>query len=677
MVKIPPFDVEQWMDKYETTPGVLNIAETCCASVSVDDLRGFNKREDAPQPLDLSRKMTYGVILGSAELRQNITNLYRTEGDVEGISNSSVVVTQGAIAANHLVFYSLVGPGDHVISVFPTYQQLYAVPESLGAEVSLWRLKAEDEFVPDVQTLRELIKSNTKMIVINNPNNPTGAVIPIETLKKIAEVAREHDIILFSDEVYRPLFHSVEADKIPPSALSLGWDKTVVTSSMSKAWALAGIRLGWVASRDSSIIEKVAVARDYTTISVSQLDDQVARYALSDDVRPQLIERNINLARRNLALLDQFVQNHSDVVSWVKPTAGTTAFIQFRKAGQPVEDEHFCLDVLNETKVMFLPGRKCFGHGKGFEGSSDSQDAEPPNVPELLHYQNIGNDWKRPQTTTQLAGSGCSRDIVHPAASAGRTTMAQHDPLKTLQRSAFPQTSLKDPTKHTTRNKTPRKSMLRVALHKCADPVRLSCQVVPPDVSLAVACLPGPRAPVWPDFADAAGHTFRISPDAFCKRRSAANSGMKKPSEKEHRRRTPVCYGLYKISFAYDAQDVVCLSTISSINISIDISFQHQSTKNYTKKDMSAPLSRAAGQLMAKRLFSSTARTNSVHASASSELRALFKKSTTESQPTDWGRILRARGSTAVLYFSGMATVLGWPLAAAWALDGKMGSGIF
>ncbi|KAK9779790.1 hypothetical protein AB5N19_08126 [Seiridium cardinale] len=92
---------------------------------------------------------------------------------------------------------------------------------------------------------------------------------------------------------------------------------------------------------------------------------------------------------------------------------------------------------------------------------------------------------------------------------------------------------------------------------------------------------------------------------------------------------------------------------------------------------MSAPLSRAAGQLMAKRLFSSTARTNSVHASASSELRALFKKSATESQPTDWGRILRARGSTAVIYFSGMATVLGWPLAAAWALDGKMGSGIF
>lgn len=163
MVKIPPFDVEQWMDKYETIPGVLNIAETCCASVSVDDLRALSKSQDARSPLDLSRKLTYGAILGSDELRQNIVELYGTEGATKGMSRSSVVVTQGAISANHLVFYSLIGPGDHVISIFPTYQQLYAVPESLGAEVSLWKLKAEDDFLPDVTELQRLIKSNTKV----------------------------------------------------------------------------------------------------------------------------------------------------------------------------------------------------------------------------------------------------------------------------------------------------------------------------------------------------------------------------------------------------------------------------------------------------------------------------------------------------------------------------------
>jgi aspartate/methionine/tyrosine aminotransferase len=206
------------------------------------------------------------------------------------------------------------------------------------------------------------------MIVINNPNNPTGATIPTEVLQEIAEVARKHDIVLFVDEVYRPLFHGLDADQAPLSALSLGWEKTVVTSSMSKAWALAGIRVGWIASRDPSIIDKVALVRDYTTISVSQLDDQVARYALSDDVRPQLIERNIDLARKNLALLEGFVREHSDVISWVKPTAGTVAFLQFKKAGQPIEDEQFCKDVLNNTKVMLLPGCKCFGHGNAFKG---------------------------------------------------------------------------------------------------------------------------------------------------------------------------------------------------------------------------------------------------------------------------------------------------------------------
>lgn len=215
-----------------------------------------------------------------------------------------------------------------------------------------------------------VVLTGAQMIIINNPNNPTGVTIPTEVLQQTVEVAREHGIILFADEVYRPLYHSLgEGTAAPPSALSFGYEKTVVTSSMSKAWALAGIRVGWVASRDAGIIEKVAVARDYTTISVSQLDDQVARYALGPDVRPQLIARNLALARQNLAILDEFVRGHADWVTWVKPTAGTTAFVRFsRKGGQPVDDERFCVDVLEKTKVMFLPGGKCFGHGKGFHG---------------------------------------------------------------------------------------------------------------------------------------------------------------------------------------------------------------------------------------------------------------------------------------------------------------------
>lgn len=147
------------MDSYETTPNVLNIAETCAESVSIDQLVQLSEDKTTGSPLQTSTVLTYGAIRGSSTLRQRIASLY--EG--ERLSADSVLITQGAIAANFLVFYGLVGPGDHVICVYPTYQQLFSVPESLGAEVSLWRLRPENGFVPDVDELETLVKANTKV----------------------------------------------------------------------------------------------------------------------------------------------------------------------------------------------------------------------------------------------------------------------------------------------------------------------------------------------------------------------------------------------------------------------------------------------------------------------------------------------------------------------------------
>lgn len=141
---------------------------------------------------------------------------------------------------------------------------------------------------------------------------------------------------------------------------------------MSKAFALAGLRLGWIASRSPSLLRAIASARDYTAISVSQLDDQVASYALGPTVLPALLERNLNLARTNLGLLADFVEGkYSKVCSWVRPTAGTTALVQFRnmrERGVPVDDAALVLDVLEKTKVLFMPGSPCFGLGTDFTG---------------------------------------------------------------------------------------------------------------------------------------------------------------------------------------------------------------------------------------------------------------------------------------------------------------------
>lgn len=390
MVRLEPFEVERWMDTYEVTPGVLNVAETCVSSISVDELVRLSTDKQASSPIDTSIKLTYGAILGSEVLRELVADAV-SGGTAVPLGSDDIIITQGAISANFLALYSLVGQGDHVICVYPTYQQLYSVPESLGAEVSLWRLRESNGYVPDIKELDELVKENTKasnnlhnpnppcdtylqfqwqMIIINNPNNPTGVPIPTKVLTELAEFAKKRDIILFSDEVYRPLFHAGIKNNpdMPPTAAALGYDKVIVTGSMSKAYALAGIRVGWVVSRDKKIIEILASARDYTTISVSQLDDQVARFALSPAVRAPLLERNISLANHNAMILGAFVQSHSSVCSWLAPTAGTTAFIQFRNGGKPVDDAAFCRDLLKKTKVLLVAGSLCFGQGQDFSG---------------------------------------------------------------------------------------------------------------------------------------------------------------------------------------------------------------------------------------------------------------------------------------------------------------------
>lgn len=356
------------MDKYETTPNVLNIAETCAASISVDELVALCENKNAPGPIDTSVALTYGEIRGSHKLRQRLADLYSARV-ASPLSADNVLITPGAISANFLVLYKLIGPSDHVICMYPTYQQLYSVPASLGAEVSLWKLRREKNYIPDVAELEKLVKPNTKLIIINNPNNPTGVTIPKSVLLNIIAFARERDITILSDEVYRPLFHGISPmdAEYPPSLISMGYEKTIVTGSMSKAYALAGIRIGWAASRSPEIIEALASARDYTTISVSQLDDQVASYALSESVLHALLGRNIGLAKTNVALVEKFVNDHSSVCSWIKPTGGTTAFIQFKKKGEPVDDVAFCLDVLAKTKAMMLPGSRCFGHEEGFD----------------------------------------------------------------------------------------------------------------------------------------------------------------------------------------------------------------------------------------------------------------------------------------------------------------------
>ena len=264
-------------------------------------------------------------------------------------SRPRVVAAQGAIGANFLVFFTLVEPGDRVIAVHPTYQQLYEVPRALGATVDLLRLRPDNGYLPDLDELRGLARGRVKLIVLNNPNNPTGALMPEAVLREIVAIADAAGAYVLCDEVYRDLLQAGVA--AAPAVVDL-YDRGISTGSMSKVFSLAGLRLGWIAAAEP-VIAACLRRRDYTTISCGMLDDALAVRALErhDDI----MRRNLAIVRGNLAILDGWVAEQPHV-DYVKPDAGTTALLRY---DLPVPSVRLCEGLMRETGTLLTPG-SCF-----------------------------------------------------------------------------------------------------------------------------------------------------------------------------------------------------------------------------------------------------------------------------------------------------------------------------
>jgi aspartate/methionine/tyrosine aminotransferase len=339
-MKIRDFAVEIWMNRWETECE-LNLAETCVDSLTIAELLSLSgtSPEAALEEL-LKLKLTYGAIEGSERLRRAIASLY----EKQAIEN--VVVAHGAAGANALVYETLVEPGDHTISVTPIYQQHISIPESYGARVSLLKLRAEDGFLPDLDALRRLVTPKTKLIAINNPNNPTGALMDKACLQHIAEIARGCGAWVVCDEVYRGT--DQEGDGTTASMADL-YEKGISTGSMSKTFSLAGLRLGWIVGPDE-LRRRVSIHRDYNTISVGRLNDHFATMALEH--RDKVLARNRQVTRTNLAILAEWVAREPHI-DWVKPKSGTTAFLKYDLA---IPSEAFCLRLLQRKGVLLTPG---------------------------------------------------------------------------------------------------------------------------------------------------------------------------------------------------------------------------------------------------------------------------------------------------------------------------------
>jgi aspartate/methionine/tyrosine aminotransferase len=358
-MNIKSFKVERWLNTYESDADY-EMAETDVKPFTLKELLELGDFKKLEEQL-LSIKLGYNnPTSGSDKLKETVASLYQHNARIE-----NVLITTGAIEADYHVTNSLANQGDTVIAQFPAYQALYSTAEARGAKIKYWRMKPENEYKPDINELKRLIDEKTKLIVLNIPNNPTGAVISEVQLKTILKWAEEQDFYVLCDEVY----HELELIKgvVPPYGRSLS-KKAISVGSMSKAYGLSGLRLGWIVG-PKGIVQKCWEGKDYTTISNAPLSDFLAIFALIN--REKIMHRNLTIARKNFKTLLEWFKEHEYFFDYIMPEVGVLCFPKLRNI--PLTSEELCKIIFTEKKLLLVPG-ECFdmpGHLRiGFGGDS-------------------------------------------------------------------------------------------------------------------------------------------------------------------------------------------------------------------------------------------------------------------------------------------------------------------
>lgn len=343
-MKIRPFQIERFFARYEFNAPYL-LSSSDCEALTIQGL--LSMEEGAAEQFQ-QHWLGYTESQGSPELRQAITTQYQS------ISIEQILVHAGAEEAIFTFMNAVLEKNDHIIVHFPCYQSLFEIANAIGCEVTLWETHAEDGWELDLESLQHSIKANTRAIIVNCPHNPTGYLMSKAKQQQIIEIAREHQCIIFSDEVYRGLEQN--QDETLPAACDL-YEHAVSLGVMSKTFGLPGLRIGWIATRDPQIYASMAAFKDYLTICNSAPSEFLATVALHN--ASTIIARNKAIIEENMRLLTTFFAAYSHLFSWVAPRAGSIAFprIQFEQ-----DIEHFCTDLVQKQGVLLLPGT-CYDFG--------------------------------------------------------------------------------------------------------------------------------------------------------------------------------------------------------------------------------------------------------------------------------------------------------------------------
>jgi aspartate/methionine/tyrosine aminotransferase len=337
LMHLPPFKLERYFAKYEFNTEFL-LCSSDCESMSVGDLLALE-----PGAAEKFQQLWLGYTesQGSPSLRAEICKLYET------IRPEHLLVHSGAQEAIFLFMFAAFEPGDHVIVHSPGYQSLAEAARAAGCDVSPWWAREENGWSLDLDELRQLVRTNTKAIIINSPHNPTGYLMSRVDFDAVHRFAQEYNLLVFSDEVYRESEYDL-ATRLP-AACDYG-EHAISLGVTSKTYGLAGLRIGWIATRNRLVYEKMASLKDYTTICSSAPSEFLAELAMRN--RQRLVARNLGIIRENLSVMDDFFSRHAGLFSWVRPRAGSMAFPRY--LGGDVEQ--FCDRLVRKAGVLLLPG---------------------------------------------------------------------------------------------------------------------------------------------------------------------------------------------------------------------------------------------------------------------------------------------------------------------------------
>ncbi len=334
-----PFMLERDMSVWENKVKY-NLSESGVHPMTITDLsEGDNEFVEQI----LTSELNYAQANGISELRDNIAALY------PGATRDNVIVTTGAAQANFTSILTALDPGDEIVVMLPNYMQIYGIGINYGLHVKTFSLKEELGWSVDIDEVGDVVSDKTKLIAVCNPNNPTGHIMTDDEMNAVVKAAERAGAWLLSDEVYAGAEHHQE--EVTPSFWGR-YDRVLAVGSMSKANGLPGLRIGWVVA-PADMVADIWARQDYITISASMLGNKLAAYALSPEVLPRIIARTRQYVRSGYKNLDNWVQEHSDLLSVIPPQAAAIAFVRYHKE---VNSSELVQRLIKDHDTYIVPG---------------------------------------------------------------------------------------------------------------------------------------------------------------------------------------------------------------------------------------------------------------------------------------------------------------------------------